>query len=300
MSILANWHGESDPVVRDFNVEHDTRPGTRLPNVTNSLLDGYRENFAAWTSQTQRITNMPVHLSADTRTSKRWFVCDSQPTGYNETWSRCKKWDYLHRTDPKDVTVEELQRITDDLKDASWEGFDCKKKKWTTFSPNAVKQFPARISDGKARRSIGMGIAEEEPSDDSIDEHREAQRQWLGNVIEVHKKSTTFDLTRPRYQKRYFLKDTGAQGSMVSSPLMPEHVDADNPDQFICGIGADKVQVTQRGRAQFQAIAESGQEYNFALNNVLYAQGAKADILSWGQMSEEGWTATLNAGGVAG
>ena len=81
---------------------------------------------------------------------------------------------------------------------------------------------------------------------------------------------------------------------------MPEHVDADNPDQFICGIGADKVQVTQRGRAQFQAIAESGQEYNFALNNVLYAQGAKADILSWGQMSEEGWTATLNAGGVAG
>ena len=63
MSILANWHGESDPVVRHFNAEHDIRPGTRLPNVTNSLLDGYRENFAAWTSQTQRITNMPVHLS---------------------------------------------------------------------------------------------------------------------------------------------------------------------------------------------------------------------------------------------
>ena len=132
----------------------------------------------------------------------------------------------------------------------------------------------------------------------TVDEDDGSSTHEIEKEVAQYRQSTTFTVSNSRYQKRWFLADTGAQGTMSSTPMAPECVTAENPEQYIYGIGADRVQVTQRGDAKFNSIAESGVEYRFTLKNVLYAKESKSNILSWGQMSEEGWQAVLNCDGV--
>ena len=114
------------------------------------------------------------------------------------------------------------------------------------------------------------------------------------------RKGTSFFLPGTQRQIRFFHKDTGAQAHMSGTRLPVECVTANKPNQFVHGVGQKRTQVSQRGDLEVSSIAESGREFRFVLKDIIHIEGCPKDLLSWGLLSEDGWTATLNAGGVRG